>query len=367
MMLSGADPLQTFTAFGALRAAVVTAVVVALVPLSLNAAPPAPPFVLDRGVVVDATRGIAFTAKPGDAVGAIDVTTGREVWTSTDAALPIGADTQFVTAQLAATTGSTDLKVAVLDAASGRTISFARVALPAGARPLVSDEAGKAFRAAVEREGANLFVSWYYVDAGDDGDDADGPRFFAGAVRFSPQDGHVINSSGGQVNAVPANLNAYGAPPRPPWHAGNVTANAEGGRGGPLVLKRTDNRTGAALRDVVVSNQALFAMSAGDQLNVVASERIAGSTQFRWRVFATDTASEIGTFARGVSATPFFVSGDNVVLVSIPHSYLSGSVLVSEPLELQAVRASDGLLQWRVELRDLSRPTATTPHRRSKR
>src|SRR5207237_3035886 len=145
-------------------------------------------------------------------------------------------------------------QVAILDAASGRKLSEATIILPAGVQAFVADWKANSFQAVAEREGATYLVSWYYQESLANGITRPGEptwRFFAGSARISLETGKVIASDGGLVGDVPGRWRTYGSPPRPPWQSGTVSAQAKGGRGGPLTLKRNDAASGRPLPDQV--------------------------------------------------------------------------------------------------------------------
>ena len=319
------------------------------------------PFLLRHGAIVDSVRGTAYVAKPDSTIHAVDLASGRTVWTSTNAAIPLGADQEFVVAQYEEKPLPTArFQIVILSALDGRKVSEATVTLPAGARALAADEKGKSFRATAEREGALFLVSWIYQHnllrpvAPKPGE----PPFqiFAGSARIQPQTGRVVAADGGLVDGLPGRWQRYGTPPAPPWRANSVVARTEGGRGGPLTLKRTE--AGRPLPDHVVAKQAITHVPSADQRHLLASERVgeggANDPEYRWTIFALDTAEQATELRNDVSASPFFVFSDSVILESTPHGYVRGDVVVEKPLEIHAIRLTTGVPKWTVELRDLS-------------
>lgn len=326
-------------------------------------AQPAPVFLLRHGAIIESGRSAAYVAKPNGTIEAVDLSSGRTLWASADAAMPLGVDQQLLVAQVEEKPRPTDqFKLAILDVAKGGKVSEATITLPAGARALIVDEKGKSFRATAEREGALFLVSWVYREnllrpvAPRPGDPTF--RVFAGSARVNPETGRVVASDGGLVDGTPGRWQRYGTPPPPPWRAGNVVARTEGGRGGPLTLKRTEAASGRPLPDQALSKQAITSVPSADQRHVLASERVGeggpDDPEYRWAIFTMDTAERTTELRSDVSASPFFVFSDSVIRESTPHGYLLGDVRVEEPLEIQAVRLTTGVAKWKVELRDLS-------------
>jgi hypothetical protein len=356
-----------------IKRAVMAAVLAgAMAPLAALAAES--PFLLRDTAIIDPAHGAAYVATPGGTVDAVDLSAGRTLWTSAEAAVPLGIDQGLVVAQSEEKPLPTEkFKIVVLDAANGGKVSEATVMLPDGVRALVEDEIGKSFRATAEREGALFVVSWLYSDfevRGKAPSENEKPalHFYAGSVRLDPRSGKVINASGGELTGPPARWKRYGAPPQQPWQSGTVSARAEGGRGGPLVLKRTDAASGRALPDQTLSAHALVDVASYDQAHLLVSERVGGGgpddPEYHWIVYAVETGERISELRRDVSAAPFFVFGDSIVLTSQPRTYIRGDVRVDEPLQLQAFRLSSGVPKWNVELRDLSNHHPLPPHRR---
>lgn len=343
-----------------------------LVASSAFAAGPVPPFVLERGAVVDTTRGSAYVARPDGTIDAVDLASGRTLWTSGAASLPIGASSDFVVAQIDEQLRPAPVfRFAVLDAATGRTVSTAAVTLPAGVFPGVADGANATFLAAADPQGANFLISWLYRETQQSGiAPPPGPTpviFIAGTVRVAPQSGKILGADGGPAAGVPARFRTFATPPQAPWQTGSVTARTAGGRGAPLTLVRGESASGHALPDQVLSQRPVTWIASSDQQHLLASERVGkggpDDPEYRWLVYSLDTAARVAEVRREVSAAPFIVFGDSVVLESRPHGYLSGNVPVTEPLAIQAVRLSTSVPKWKVELRDLSYHGATPPRR----
>jgi hypothetical protein len=320
-------------------------------------------FLLRRGAIADPPRGAAYVSKPNGGIDAVDLDSGRTLWTSGDAALPLGVGDGLLVAQFEEKPQATArLRIVVLDVADGGKLNEASIPLPAGVRGLVADERGRSFRATAEREGAHFLVSWYYQESLIRGA-APQPgqqtvRRFAGSARVHPQTGKVVASDGGEVSEAPGRWKTHGSPPGPPWRSGKVSARTEGGRGGPLTLKRTDVSSGRSLPDQAVSKASITSIPSADQHHLLSSERVGeggpDSPEYRWTIFALDTAERTTELRRDVSAAPFFVFSDSVILESAAHGYRRGDVRVDEPLEIQAIRLSTGVAKWEVELRDLA-------------
>src|ERR1041384_5394695 len=105
-----------------IRPAIAAAISAVLVSLSVQAQPA---LLFRRGALVQQSRNALFAAKPGGRVEAVDLTSGRTLWSSGDVASPLGQDDAFVVAQIEQIPPDSRLRVAVLDAGDGRKISEA--------------------------------------------------------------------------------------------------------------------------------------------------------------------------------------------------------------------------------------------------
>jgi hypothetical protein len=341
------------------------------------AAPLPSPFPFQRDAVVDPGRSIAYVAKPNGTIDAIDLINGRALWTSSEAALPLGLDTNLLIAQVDSDSApANELHVAVLDAVSGKKLTTAAIPLPIAVHALVDDRPNEWFQAVAEREGVLFLISWDFrqeLQGGDADDSERSPlRIYAGSARISPLTGQVVTSDGGPASDRPRRVKQRGLPPFVPWQAAGVSARTEGGSAGPLTLKRADVASGRSLPDILLSEHGLVGLPSADQRHVLVGERVQGAPRdqkYRWLIFAMDTGVLAAEERFEVSCAPFFLFGDNIVFQSQPGWHLVNGVRVDDPLQMNALRLSSGIPIWKVELRDLAYrgPGIAASHKRSRR
>jgi hypothetical protein len=327
-----------------------------------------PAFELRRGVIADAARAAVYLPEESGGIAAVDLASGRSLWKSDAAALPIATNGRLLLAQAEDKPAAARLRVVVLDVeAGGRKLLESSVALPDDVRASIADGAGRRFRAHAVPEGEGFLISWTYEDvpligtARPPGELL--PRYNAsGAVRVQPATGEVVAveaaalSSRAKLDDAAEQVRRANDLPVAPWRAGGVFAAAQGGRGGPLKLRRWDALTGAALPERQLSRKAIaFLASESDHLLV--SERAGGGgpddPEYSWSIFSLETGDRIGALRRDVSAAPFLVFAGNVVFESQPFGYRRGETWVDEPLSIRAVRLSTGVPLWTHVVRDL--------------
>jgi hypothetical protein len=345
---------------------------------SLFAAPPnetAGGVELRRGVVVDEAAGTAYFAAANGTVEAVDVSSGRSLWSSADAALPIALVGRYLVAQAENVEPASRLRVVVFDVQAGnRKVVEAAIALPDEVYPLVADDLMRSFRATAERDADGLLVSWTYRESRVEGmapprGERVPERVVSGAAHVDLATGRTIAVPIRRIaaDAMAEQVAQVNGLTRAPWRSGTLLAATEGGRGGPLTLKRWDARTGAALPERELSKKGLVALASADRDHVLAAERVgAGGPQdpeYRWSIFSVDSGDFVGELRRDISASPFVVWNGTLVFETPRIGYRTGETWVDEPLKIRGLRLSNGVPLWDHEIRDLSYQGTTPPRR----
>ena len=328
-----------------------------------------PSFELRHGVIVDGTRGALYLGEPEKGIEAVEISTGRSLWRSVDAAVPLALNGRVLAAQGEEAMPAARLPIVVLDVgAGGRKVLDALVVLPPDVRPLVADELGRSFRVTAERDEDGFLISWSLKESqvlGIARPPGEPPpeRTLSGAARVSVETGRVVALEGAaapsrpRIDSAAERVRDSQALPQAPWRAGTVLAITEGGRGGPLTLKRWDAGTGKALPDRPLMAKALVALPSADRKHLLASERVGtggpGDPEYGWSIFSLETGERLGEARRDVSAAPFFVWKDCVVYVSPPYGFRSDDRWIEEPLKIRAVRLAGGDPVWDRAVRDL--------------
>lgn len=321
-------------------------------------------FDLRQGVVVDDARGIAYVARPGGVVEALNLLSGSSIWQSSEAALPLALCGSFLLAQAEHPEPGPLLRLVVLDVdARGRTVTEAVRELPRGVHALITDDLQRSFRVVAEPLDAGFVVSWSYREIVVEGvRRADGeppPELkLSGAMRVDiPQ----TAATSGRTNCPDRNSKNAAAPNDETFrHAtftvGNVRAGISGGRGEALELKRWNACTGERLKDVTLSPRAITSVVSADRKHVLAGERVGKGgerdPEYRWSIFSLATGKRLGSIRRDVSAAPFFIWKNTVVFVAQPRGFRRGETWVDQPLALVGVRLKSGTEAWQREIRD---------------
>jgi hypothetical protein len=363
------------TALGATRmrtsigALVLLMVLAGVIPSAGQGSPATAVVELRPGVLIDRTRGAIYVGLPAGGVESLDLQTGRSRWSSPDADLPLALRDRILVALKEETRPGAGLPLVALDVEqNGRQLWSLTAPLPPGVIALVTDTLHRSFRSTARVEGNHVIVSWSYRGAPVQGvarapgRPQDKLELF-GAVRIDLGTGRVVDTQetpgppAPTVTGLPAQLMESNGLPQPPSRAGNVYAAAVGGRRAPVILKRWNAATGAALPDVVLVKDGLLAVPSSDSRHVLASERVGkggpDDPEYRWSVFSQESGLRLAQVRRDVSSSPFFVSDRSIIFESQPHGFLQGTTWVARPLEIVAVSITNGNSIWSHAIRDL--------------
>jgi len=186
------------------------------------------------GVIVDSTRSIAYFMHPQGGIGAIDLSSGRLLWSSSKAAKPLLLHQDLLVAQAELAAPSNLLRIVVLNARDAGALLFeAAVRLPGDVQVAIDDGLGKTFRTSARLHENDVIVSWRFseqhISGAPTGPDA-AVRVSAGVVRIDLETGSAESLEPEAVPPEPemrlpdqvARLIKQGAAPSMLWQVGNV-------------------------------------------------------------------------------------------------------------------------------------------------
>jgi hypothetical protein len=315
------------------------------------------------GIVLDADRSRVFVMTPEQTIAAIDLDSGKKVWDSEFAALPIGLHQGLVVAQEDVEEEQV-LGLVFLDAADGSVAGEALAKLSAPVRVAIRDTTSSRFRASAYTLGRELIVEWEHVqlhktygmkDAGKPGATAS-----SGALQVDVRTGSVVELDQAPqrgAREIPAALRdkvARGLAPQPAT-AGGLLFSIDPVAGDPpgrKVLRRWDGASGADLAPVRISETGLdLRLPSADGRHFLASgpklapERSLES--WAWVVLDLLTGKERARVVVEVPAAPFVVHGGALILELPLHGFRDGEEWIDEPRQLRAVGLSSGEKVWK--------------------
>ncbi len=339
----------------------------------------AKPFVMRPGVVVDPTRGAVYMMNPQGGIDAVDIASGKLLWTTKAAAKPLTMFRDQLIAQAETSRGSHSLPIAILDPAQGRRLAEISIPISDPLSPAIDNGRGFSSTVTAQPDGSVVLVRWEVASQRITG--ISHPVVvtrYSGAATIDPATRKVS-----EITAAEAAKRTASSPaiqPRLTGHEGLLFApvKADGAfvsiqvgpatAGQPAILKRWSLATAEPLPDTDLgSGFVAYSIAAdGSDIAVVRSGGSWGgatnSPGFVWTIYATTSGNRVGELKVAGSATPFFVWHSLIVRESAPFNQIVNGAAVEEPLQLIAAGLDTGASRWKRALRDTVYRGAPIPH-----
>jgi hypothetical protein len=291
--------------------------IVCLVAIFIGGLSPVAATELRPGVVVDPASDVVIVAVPEGGIEAIDMQTGKVLWTSTSADMPVVAHDGRLVARVEAS-GPGRLSLKCLDVRHGGVLFEIEAALPEDVHALVDDRLGEQFKIRADADETSVFLTWrwsYQVITGPMLEEHPTPRIETGTFELELDSGELLAFEAARE-----------------WPAAAIELDT---------AQRLRGFSGRQFRS-----------ASGD--SVLASERQRGEPagrEYIWTVLSKD-GDELGSFPAARSYAPFHVTGSVVAYVEYPSIEVTKEGEVFHPLSLRAVNAEDGGDLWVVIFRD---------------
>jgi PQQ-like domain len=283
---------------------------------------------LGPGVIVDLKEKHIYLMTPERSVEAVNIGTGKTLWSTGEAAKPLGVGNGLLVCQADAPAPSSTLNLVVLNAQSGRTVTSGSVALPAQVVAQVDDSLSNKFSARAVAIGDDAFVSWedqaFPVRGMPPSPDETArvrtiARQAAGTVKFDVRSGR-----GTLVEPAAVPKSVLDARPM----------NLTGAPGAPIDTTQRISIDGRhTLKSKLVGNDSVW-------------------DKYEWTIMDNTTDQAIGQVRSHLSQSGFVVADSLIVFETGPFVRKIGSRLVNEPLMLRAVDLRSGNQVWNRRIRD---------------
>jgi hypothetical protein len=317
------------------------------------------------GVVVDQAHARAYVMSPAVAIDAVDLGSGRLLWSTRRAAKPLILAGDVLIGQAEVPDRPNTLRLVGLDVAKGGHPTFeADVDLPAGTVASIADGLGTSLRVAAWRHADAIVLPWTFsqVDVGgppprDGGDHA---RRITGTIRLDPRTGSARLLGPAETAAPPPSIPAAIAAkalPGPLWNTGRVVATARRsvptGKSG-MTLLRWDCATGDAFPDLALFGpEYTLRYPSPDHQHLLASTPQPGTPRpWRWRIFALDSGARVADIDMEWAGAPFFVRPGLLIHEAPLERRMVAGKVVEEPLRLRALDLASGQELWTRPIRD---------------
>jgi hypothetical protein len=302
---------------------------------------------LRPGVIVDVAKGRAFVMTPEGGIDAVGLANGNTLWSTKEAAKPLGLAGDHLVSQAEPAPGADALQIVALNSADGAPVLRAQKPLGApGVVPSVARTLNGEFVAAAEPSGGDVRVSWHYRHTAKRG-------FPEGTVeKIQPRRGRL----------TPAAAPAAPAPSQGAFlldlRTGRTTelhaAAAAAPRAAPMA------RTLAAPDRIAGLAGPQFASA--DGRSIMTSARTGDDRvwdKYTITIYDRATGNRLGEFKSHVSMAPFVVSDHRLLYVTRAYSRRTDTGVVNEPDKLRAVDLQTGMELWSHPIRD---PSPSGPH-----
>ncbi len=330
--------------------------------------PSSKPFVVRPGVVVDPTAGRLYMMNPQGGIDAVEIASGKLLWSTTAAAKPLITFDGKLLAQGEATRGSHDLPIVALDARDGSRHGTVGLPMPAGVMPTVGDSFGTASSLTATIVGGEAIVGWDFSQAipsgvwppqqptrRASGAFSLGLKSLAVAQLSSEQAAAKIASSRPAAVAASSLLGAQGLYIRPEradqFFVGVQIAQAKLGLS--AVLKRWNAASGAALPDISLGSSYAASAVSADGANFLAVTNTGGTPpRYLWSIYAIFSGQQVAQLPLSAWAPPFSLWHSILVFESMPFARPVNGVLLQEPLALHGLDLGSSREIWKRALRD---------------
>jgi hypothetical protein len=322
------------------------------------------------GVIVNSNQSTVYLMNLQRGIDAVDLSSGKLLWSTTNAARPLLLDGRRLVAQAESAAPGNRFRIVVLDAQdAGKLLLETTVQLPKDVKVAIDDALGTTFHTSARLHEDKVVISWQYSEREISGAQL-GPnanvRVTAGAVRIDLKTGHTDTLRPDQVTPIPetqlpdnvARLIKLGTLPEPLWQVGNVLGAIERTRvkgEQRTILRRWDSDTGRPMPEVVLFDAELtFRYTSADGRHLLASKRLdSDKTHWGWRIYSLETGKQAAEVRNTSPAAWFFITASSLILEVPPTGGISNSGLViDQPFRLRAIKLETSNELWEWPFRD---------------
>jgi hypothetical protein len=307
---------------------------------------------------------------PQHGIDAVEVSSGKIVWSATDGAKPLLLNGDLLVAQA---DGPGDvIPIALLGAERGNTVLQAKVGLPKGVTASIDESLGTSFLADARMSKGKLIISWSFSARAVSGvtprqGSAADVRKMQGAARIDLKSGSVEPLKSGTVvtsdeNHVPERISKLvesGRLPVLPRRAGSFFVLAEqavDGGAEHFIVRRWNAKTGQPLSEITLPPGFKVVNPSADgryfAASKVAETDATGWPTYLWAIYRMESGDHIAEIKTSNSAAPFLVWRSFLVYESRPFGRRIEGKWIEEPLELRAIDTKTGSEVWKRPLRD---------------
>ncbi|WP_331959060.1 hypothetical protein [Candidatus Binatus sp.] len=328
----------------------------------LKGAAPAASYALVPGVIVDPVRGRAYLMNPRHGIDAIEISSGKKIWSTAAASKPLAVFNDQIVAQMEGG-APRSMAIALLDVNSpAKPILTAQVPLPTGVTALIDEAIGLRFSATARVTQDGILVTWQSNRQTVSGIARPGPPEVSrnsGAALIDPQTGavrtlaEIPHDESGTVAKTIQRLAAAGV--ERPWRVGDFIL-AVAVRKDRTIIRRWDAANGKPIAEIELEPGFGLGVNSADGRQIAANKPDGadahGVRRYDWEIYSLKAGTRAASVMIPTSAAPFFTWHTLLVYVSQPLGYRTNGGWVQAPLAIRAVEIKTGAEVWKRPLRD---------------
>jgi hypothetical protein len=330
------------------------------------------PFEFREGVIADPGAGIVYVMNDRNGIDALDVTTGRPDWTTTQAQKPLCLVNRVLVAQVETGKRQGHLRLALLDTQKrGALRARPDIELPTDVAALIDQGPGTRFEVHTRQARGGLMVDWTFTVRPIQATRIDPPpaerRWSGGAFVAIPSGKVIPLATDEEQEKSPAWLKALRqseALPGPLWNCGETWISAgrvSGGDRAGFIIERWRSSNGTPLPKLELSAEAGFTVRypSADGRHLLVSRLVRGdhaieAPRYQWLVFSLATQRPVARFDLDIPAAWFFIAGPLLVYEVQAVARREKDSVVMEPRKLRAVDLRSGTGRWSASIRNTS-------------
>jgi hypothetical protein len=328
-------------------------------------------FLMRPRIVVDPVAGRLYMMNPQGGIDAVEIASGKLVWTTKDAAKPLTAYDDRVVAQAEQSRSYKGLPIVLLDAQNGRGVGSTIVLpIPPDVFPFINNGPGSSSTSEAKLEPEGLLVWWTVTSRPITGIRVPAPQPVqkdSGAGLIDLKTYHVTTLTTEQVSAMLRGKESQGKAPRlnpneglyfPPQRADGFFVSIGLGpasEGTPSLLKRWRAPDGERLPDVDLGpGYAAWSVSVDGTLFLItkpAGSDATGAMKYTWAIYVIASGERVAEVQLPQAANPFFVRDSNLTYESSAYAERGLAGWNQHPEAIRTLNFKTGREIWARSLR----------------
>ena len=292
------------------------------------------PFELSIGVIVDPAEGRIYVMDLEHGIEAVDLATGKNIWTTKTAAKPIGWAAGRLIAQAERPDAPNRLTIVAINPTTGGQIVTSGIGLPGNVSASVTESLKGDFKAVAKSVGEDALVSWQFIKRGPQAL----PPGTRSALRPPGGIGPGAVSGGTETGTYRMNLTTGAVSPMNPGELPPGSQPRAQEHVAPEQLRIADGQSLSP-----DGRYILISMRTSDDNEV---------EKYTLTVYDRKSKARLGEFKSHESLVPFLVWRSLVICESGPYIQRTSDTVREQPRKIRGIDLKTGKDIWSVAIRD---------------